>query len=71
MNRQELHAIRDFQLNPVRIIFVRDGTAEAYKQNMIESGQREGQLKVAYLQYRGDCLFDFSPYVLEKWDSTP
>jgi len=38
---------------------------------MTESGQREGQLKVAYLQHRGDCLFDFSPYILEKCDSTP
>ena len=71
INIEFFSKINSERLNPVRIIFVRDGTAEAYKQNMIESGQREGQLKVAYLQYRGDCLFDFSPYVLEKCDSTP
>jgi len=71
INIEFFEKIKSKRLKPLRILFVRDGTAEAYKQNMIESGQREGQLKIAYLQHRGDCLFDFSPYILEKCDSTP
>jgi len=70
LNIEFFAKIKSGRLNPVRIIFVRDGTAEAYKQDMIKSGQREGQFKVVHLQYRENCLFDFSPYVWEKSDST-
>jgi len=51
------------RLKPVQIVFVRDGTGEAYKLHHLRNGQREGQYKVAHLQYRQDCSFHFTEYI--------
>ncbi len=51
------------RLQPVEIVFLEDGTGEAYKQHILKAGQREGQFKLEHLQYKQDCLFDFSIYV--------
>ena len=57
------------RLKPLRVIFLRDGTGEAYKQHALKTGQREGQFKIAHLQYQEMCSFDFSAYAWETSDS--
>lgn len=53
------------RLNPVRVVYVQDGTGEAYKQHCLNDGRREGQYKLVPLQYKHDCSFDFIEYVRE------
>ena len=56
----EYHAKRlSGRLHPVKIKFLKAGAGEAYKKHCVQSGQREGQFKVAHLQYKQDCTFDF------------
>ncbi len=50
------------RLQPVELKFLKAGTGEAYKRQCIEDGQREGQYKVAHLQYKNECAFDFEPH---------
>jgi hypothetical protein len=50
------------RLQPVELKFLKAGTGEAYKRKCIEDGQREGQYKVAHLQYKKECAFDFEPH---------
>lgn len=50
------------RLKPTKIIYLNQGTGEAYKAHCIENGQREGQFKLVRLQYSKDCSFDFSPF---------
>jgi len=52
------------RLNPLRIVFLRHGTGEAYKRYHVQRGQRENQFKLVHLQYSAECSFDFSPHVL-------
>jgi len=51
------------RLQPLNLRFLKFGTGEAYKKHCIENGQREGQFKVAHLQYKKDCIFDFHQYI--------
>lgn len=53
------------RLSETKLIFLKPGTAEKYKQYCIEQGQREGQFKLVKLQYVNDCGFDFSRYRYE------
>jgi len=63
---REFNAKRKSQrLKPVKILFVHDGTGEAYKQHCLKQGQRESQFKLAHLQYKQDCSFNFTEYVRE------
>lgn len=55
---------RSGRLKPIHVIFVKEGTGEAYKQDAIGRGQREGQYKLVHLQYEENNLFDFRPYVI-------
>lgn len=50
------------RLKPVRVIPLRVGMAEAYKQHCLQNGQREAQFKLVKLQYTKDCSFDFTRY---------
>lgn len=57
----EYHAKRQSgRLQPLNVQFLRRGAGETYKKHCVQKGQREGQFKVAHLQYRSDCTFDFS-----------
>lgn len=58
------------RLKPVRVVFVQDGTGEAYKKHCLKGGQREGQFKLTHLQYKQDCSFDFIEYVRQGSDAT-
>jgi hypothetical protein len=51
------------RLKPLRIEYLREGTGEAYKQFCLDSGQREGQFKLMYLQSKDDCHFNFDEYL--------
>jgi hypothetical protein len=51
------------RLKETSILFLKDGTAELYKQHYIDQGQREGQFKLINLQYNKDCTFDFNQHV--------
>ena len=51
------------RLQPLNLRFLKFGTGEAYKKHCIENGQREGQFKVAHLQYKKDFIFDFHQYI--------
>ncbi|MGR8946703.1 MAG: GH3 auxin-responsive promoter family protein [Gammaproteobacteria bacterium] len=53
---------RSERLKPLRIVFVEQGTGEAYKLDAIQRGQREGQYKLVHLMYKQDCPFEFSKY---------
>lgn len=50
------------RLHPLRLVFLKPGTGEAYKVHCIQQGQREAQFKVVKLQYVKDCSFDFQKY---------
>ena len=51
------------RLKAVKVVFVRDGTGDAYKRDQMRNGQREAQYKVAHLQYKQDCKFEFTQYI--------
>jgi GH3 auxin-responsive promoter len=51
------------RLKPLELLWLRSGTAEAYKMACVRAGQREGQYKPIALQYRKDLRFPFDEYV--------
>ena len=51
------------RLKPLQVVYLRPGTAEAYKAHCLQQGQRDTQFKVLKLQYAKDCSFNFSDYV--------
>lgn len=51
------------RLKQTSVKFLKSGVAEMYKRYCIENGQREGQFKLIKLQYKKDCVFDFSQHV--------
>jgi hypothetical protein len=51
------------RLGPLAVSWLRDGTADDYKQAAVAAGQREGQFKLAVLQYRKGLIFPFDDYV--------
>jgi hypothetical protein len=51
------------RLQPLRVVYLRPGTSEAYKTHCLQQGQRDAQFKVLRLQYAKDCSFDFQKYV--------
>lgn len=51
------------RLQPLRVIYLRPGTGEAYTAHCLQQGQRETQFKAVRLQYANDCSFDFEQYV--------
>jgi hypothetical protein len=59
----EYHAKRDSgRLRPLDARGLRRGAAEAYKAACVRAGQREGQFKLAVLQYRKDLAMSFDEY---------
>jgi len=53
------------RLKPIKIKYIKADTGEVYKKHCINSGQREGQYKLSYLQYKHRCLFNFDEYLRE------
>ncbi len=53
------------RLQPLRVVYVREGTGEAYKAHCLALGQRDAQFKVLRLQYAKDCVFNFQNYLRE------
>ncbi|MBH0187213.1 MAG: hypothetical protein HP477_17840, partial [Nitrospira sp.] len=47
------------RLQPLRVVLLRAGTAEAYRRHYVAKGQRDAQFKLIRLQYTDDCSFDF------------
>ncbi len=56
------------RLNPTKIIFLKKGCGEAFKNSLIAKGQRESQFKFVRLLQSRDCSFDFSAYGLNNED---
>ncbi|MBX3335585.1 MAG: GH3 auxin-responsive promoter family protein [Nitrospira sp.] len=50
------------RLQPLRVVPLKPGTAEAYRTHCVAKGQRDAQFKVIRLQYTHDCSFDFSQH---------
>ena len=50
------------RLDPLELVPVRSGTAQAYKEHCLHQGQREGQFKIIALQYQRDCTFSFEDH---------
>ena len=51
------------RLGPLAVSWLKAGTADAYKAAAVRAGQREGQFKLAVLQYRKDLTFPFDDHV--------
>jgi hypothetical protein len=51
------------RLRPLAVSWLKSGTADAYKLAAVAAGQREGQFKLAVLQYRKDLIFPFDDYI--------
>ena len=51
------------RLGPLALSWLKNGTADAYKQAAVAAGQREGQFKLAVLQYRSALTFPFDDYI--------
>ncbi|MCS6265807.1 MAG: hypothetical protein H8K11_18850 [Nitrospira sp.] len=47
------------RLQPIRVLRLRCGTGDAYRQHCVSQGQREAQFKLIRLQYFHECTFDF------------
>jgi hypothetical protein len=47
------------RLQPIRVLRLRCGTGDAYRQHCVSQGQREAQFKLIRLQYAHDSTFDF------------
>jgi hypothetical protein len=59
----EYHAKRGSgRLLPLNVRRLRRGAADAYKAACVRAGQREGQFKLAVLQYRKDLVMSFDEY---------
>jgi hypothetical protein len=59
----EYHAKRGSgRLRPLDVRCLRRGAADAYKAACVRAGQREGQFKLAVLQYRKDLVMSFDEY---------
>ncbi|MGI9317018.1 MAG: GH3 auxin-responsive promoter family protein [bacterium] len=54
------------RLKPIKVVYLEEGTGEAYKKHCLNNGQREGQFKMLYLQYKNQCEFDFAAYAKEE-----
>jgi hypothetical protein len=52
------------RLRPLTVAWLERGTAEAYKGACVKAGQREGQFKVAVLQYRKDLVMSLDDHVV-------
>ena len=50
------------RLRPLDVVWLRDGTGEAFKASCVRAGQREGQFKHVALQYRKDLRFPLEEY---------
>jgi hypothetical protein len=60
----EYHAKRaSGRLGPLAVSWLEPGTADAYKAAAVRAGQREGQFKLAVLQYRKDLLLPLDDFV--------
>ncbi|GJL83451.1 MAG: hypothetical protein DHS20C01_30850 [marine bacterium B5-7] len=55
------------RLQPINIVFVREGTGEAFKRHQLSKGQKEAQYKVVHVQYQHECSFNFEDY-LHRYD---
>jgi len=51
------------RLRPLAVSWLKSGTGDAYKLAAVAAGQREGQFKLAVLQYRKDLIFPFDDYI--------
>jgi hypothetical protein len=51
------------RLGPLTVVWLRSGTAEAYKSAAIRAGQREGQFKPAVLQYRKNLTLSYESHM--------
>jgi hypothetical protein len=61
----EYHAKRKSgRLGPLTVSWLRSGTADAYKAAAVGAGQREGQFKLAALQYSKDLLLRFDDHTI-------
>jgi hypothetical protein len=47
------------RLQPLRVLPLRAGTAEAYRSHCVAKGQRDAQFKLIRLQYAHECTFEF------------
>ena len=54
------------RLKPLRLVRLREGTAEAYRRHCVAKGQRDTQFKLIRLQYSQDYSFDFSQHIRER-----
>ncbi len=54
------------RLHDLELIMVKRGTSDAYKQDCLRRGQREGQFKTLILQYQEECPFSFRDYQLDS-----
>lgn len=52
------------RLAPMRVVWLKPGTGEAYVRHCVANGQREGQFKYLALQYRKDVSFPFEHYAI-------
>ena len=59
------------RLKPTRLINLKNGTGEAYKQHCLANGQREGQFKMIYLQHSHECNFNFESHRKHPAHTTP
>ncbi|WP_419903235.1 GH3 auxin-responsive promoter family protein [Kiloniella sp.] len=50
------------RLKKTSVVFLKEGTAEAYRNHCIAEGQSEGQFKLLHLQEVKDCSFNFDQH---------
>ena len=50
------------RLKPMRVVWLKRGTGEAYRVRRVAEGQRDAQFKYLHLQYARECGFDFESF---------
>jgi len=54
------------RLKPLKVVYLKPGTADKLKRHNLEKGQREGQYKALSLIYRKDFQFPIEEYVIDR-----
>lgn len=56
------HVRNENLLKPLKVVLLKKGAGEAYREHCVARGQQDAQFKAMTLQYREECDFDFTPF---------
>jgi sterol desaturase/sphingolipid hydroxylase (fatty acid hydroxylase superfamily) len=67
MNIEYKEKVKSHRLSHMKVSLLKKGTAEKYKNQCLNSGQRESQFKFLHVQYSTDIEFSFSEHEIKNY----